>query len=251
MLERSGASFVGSSAGPEIARIERDRIVFRIDEPVRKRVSQFIDETRAANRDANVMQRLKEIGLGLQNFHDGYKHFPNVAIRDPQGKPLLSWRVAILPYLDCNKLYKQFHLNEPWDSEHNRKLIEEMPDVFRSGQIGPGRTRFLAPVGPTLGFSPDAGGLNLKTFSDGSSLTILVVEADADHAVVWTKPDDLPVDLENPRRGLTDGETNFFAGFADSSANRLKGSIRPEVLRALLTRNAGDKVNREEINPAP
>jgi hypothetical protein len=49
---------------------------------------------------------------------------------DKKGKALLSWRVALLPYLDQNNLFNQFHLDEPWDSAHNKKLLSKMPKVF-------------------------------------------------------------------------------------------------------------------------
>ncbi len=88
----------------------------------------------------------------------------------------------------------------------------------------------------------------MKEFTDGTSFTILLVEADAGHAVVWTKPDDLVVDLENPKRGLTDGEADFWVAFADGTAHDLKGSIRPELLRALLTRNGRERIDPTELS---
>ena len=94
------------------------------------------------------MNHLKEIGIAMHNYNDAHKQFPDHAIRDKSGKSLLSWRVALLPYLD-NGLYKEFHLDEPWDSEHNRKLIERMPAVYRSPdslQLPAGRTpAYLVP----------------------------------------------------------------------------------------------------------
>jgi hypothetical protein len=38
----------------------------------------------------------------------------------------LSWRVKLLPYLEQDHLYRQFKLNEPWDSPHNQALLKEM-----------------------------------------------------------------------------------------------------------------------------
>jgi len=65
---------------------------------------------------------LKQIGLALHNYHDTYGTLPPAAIVDKKGKPLLSWRVAILPYIEQDNLYKQFKLDEPWDSKHNLAL---------------------------------------------------------------------------------------------------------------------------------
>ena len=80
-----------------------------------------------------VKRHLIKIGVELHRYHDAHgKKLPASAIRDRAGKPLLSWRVALLPHLGQDALYKQFKLDEPWDSEHNRKLIPRMPAVFNS-----------------------------------------------------------------------------------------------------------------------
>ena len=168
----------------------------------------------------------------------------------PRASPL-SWRVAILPYLEQGKLYERFHLDEPWDSQHNRKLIDEIPAEFRTARTPQGRTRFLAPVGKNLAFTPEASELNVKSFSDGTVNTIRVVGVDPDHSVVWTKPEDLVVDLENPRLGITDGRTSFIAGFADASVHHFKGLIRPKALRAFFTRNGREPQNFDNLYAAP
>ena len=87
----------------------------------------------------------------MHNYHDVYKSFPAQASYDNKKKPLLSWRVHLLPYLDELALYKQFKLDEPWDSANNKPLIAKMPAVFRSPHIAnaePGKTTYLVPVGP-------------------------------------------------------------------------------------------------------
>ncbi|HEY1784939.1 MAG TPA: DUF1559 domain-containing protein [Pirellulales bacterium] len=231
------------------AKIEGDTIVWTLDEPFKWLVA-HVPTAKAAAEVMKDRNRLRQIAISLQNYHDGHKRFPDVAIRDRQGKPLLSWRVAILPFFGRDDLYKQFHLDEPWDSQHNRTLIDQMPDLFRGVGTAKGRTRYLAPVGENLAFTPQPGGLNMKTFTDGTGKTILVVEADADHAVIWTKPEDLVVDPENPKRGITDGETNFVVVLVSASTYDFKGSIRPEVLRAMFTRNGEELYNIDDIYPA-
>ena len=136
------------------------------------------------------------------------KHFPPAAICDKDGKPLLSWRVAILPYLEQGDLYKQFHLDEPWDSPHNSSLIEKMPGTYMD--LGPkadqlnheGKTTFQVPVGPTDRVLQKRRHevlrnyrWNVKDHFGGRS------RADK-QAVVWTKPEDWEVDLKQPRKGL-------------------------------------------------
>lgn len=190
--------------------------------------------------------RLKYIGMALQNYLNDSRHFPDLAIRDKEGKPLLSWRVAILPYLGKSDLYGQFHLNEPWNSEHNRGLIDQIPDEYHGDGTAAGQTRFLAPVGENLAFTSAGGGPRLKDITDGWE-TILVVRADADHAVVWTKPEDLAVDLENPKRGITDGNTRVMALFVGGYVPIFDCSVRSSLLRALFTRNGGEEIDSSEL----
>ena len=87
------------------------------------------------------MNNLKQIGLAMHNYHDVHRTLPPAYHADASDRPLLSWRVLILPYLEQDALYREFHLNEPWDSDHNKKLIERIPAVYQSpgSAAGPGR----------------------------------------------------------------------------------------------------------------
>ncbi len=89
-----------------------------------------VQAAREAARRAQCVNNLKQIGLALHNYHDTTNGFPAAAITSKDGKPLLSWRVAILPYIEQQELYNQFHLNEPWDSPHNKTLIARMPVAY-------------------------------------------------------------------------------------------------------------------------
>jgi hypothetical protein len=191
------------------------------------------------SRRAKSINNLKHIGLALHNYHDVYKHFPPAASADKNGKPLLSWRVHVLPYLDQQDLYRQFKLDEPWDSEHNKKLIEKMPDIYRVPTLPPlerYKTTYVVPVGEGTVFH-DHVGTPLKEIKDGTSKTILVLEADREHAVTWTKPDDWQFDRKQPTRGLgklRDGTT--LAVFGDGRVSRLDAKLDPEVIARLMMR---------------
>src|SRR5207247_6504418 len=121
--------------------------------------------------------RLKQVGLAFHNYHDQFKHFPTHAIYDKDGKtPLLSWRVAILPYLDQGELYQQFKLDEPWDSPNNKKLIAKMPEIYESlgmGQKGVGLTPYMVFTGPMSAFDGNMK-LSFAQVPDGLSNTGLV-----------------------------------------------------------------------------
>ena len=89
-----------------------------------------VQSARGAARRMTASNNLKQVMLGLHNYHDAYKRLPPSAITDDNGKPLLSWRVAVLPFVEEQALYEKFHLDEPWDSEHNLPLSKELPAAY-------------------------------------------------------------------------------------------------------------------------
>jgi prepilin-type processing-associated H-X9-DG protein len=194
------------------------------------------------NSDAN---NLKQLAFALLNFEDQHRRFPAQAIYDKQGKPLLSWRVAILPYLEEEELYKQFHLDEPWDSEHNKPLIEKMPDAFKHPKFNEaGKTVYQAVFGKGCAFEGTEG-TQLASFTDGTSQTALVVESTPENAVPWTKPEDWTPDDQDPRKNLG----GLFAGdisnivFADGHVEGVAVTqIDPAILKAFFTRNGGERI---------
>src|SRR5262249_24089587 len=156
--------------------------------------------------------------LGMHEYHNQKNALPAAAITDKAGKPLLSWRVAILPYVEQDNLYQQFKLDEPWDSEHNKKLLDKMPPIYRLTQPAgqemknpPPTTHFRVFHGKGAAFEDDKG-LTFASFTDGTSNTILIVEAT--DAVPWTKPDELPFDTKKdlPKLGQKDAEKFHVVG---------------------------------------
>jgi len=202
-----------------------------------------VQAAREAARRIQSTNNLKQLAIAFHNYEDAHNAFPSNVV-DEQGKRLLSWRVRILPFIEHEDLYRQFHLDEPWDSEHNRKLIARMPLTFASPNRSPdGKTVYLVPVGPGTLFEGSEP-RKLGEITDGTSNTILLVEADADRAVEWTRPDDLDYDPERPLAGLGHLRPNIFlAAFADGSVRTLATGIDPEVLRALFTAAGSEAVN--------
>ena len=210
-------------------------------------VTPLLSQMEKETRRLQTRDHLKQIGLAMHNFHDTHKAFPAAAVVSTDGKKLLSWRVLLLPFLDQNELFKQFRLNEPWDSEHNSKLITRMPDVFASlnitrDQRARGLTTYLGPIADkTLFASKD--GVTIKQITDGTSNTIMVVDANAETAVPWTKPDDLNVDLKQPLKGLTGQEGGrFWTLICDGSVRMIPDTIDVEILRRLFQINDGEPI---------
>jgi hypothetical protein len=204
-----------------------------------------VQAAREAARRNQSMNNLKQIMLAHHVHHDMKKAFPAHASYSDDGRPLLSWRVHILPLIEEQALYQQFKLDEPWDSEHNRSLIAQMPAVFQNPNLvtEPGKTNYLAVVGTDCAFNGTKDGLKMQDITDGTSKTIAIVEADADQAVEWTKPDDWEYAAENPKAGLgTLRQGGWNAALCDGSVHFISNSLDVETLKAMFTRAGGERV---------
>jgi prepilin-type processing-associated H-X9-DG protein len=225
-------------------KVQDDKVVLAIDDQTYSKIMvPMVARVRNAaqrNQDAN---HLKQMALAMHNYMDVYKTFPAQYSSDKQGKPLLSWRVHILPFVEQDNLYRQFKLDEPWDSEHNKKLIPMMPPVYKSPfqkNVPAGKTTYLVPVGKNTIF-PGAKGTSIRDITDGTSNTIMVVEVNDENAVTWTKPDDFKVDVKKPLAILLrPGAKGFNVAMADGSVRYVPRTISLETLRAAFTRNGGE-----------
>ena len=181
----------------------------------------------------------------MLNYHDTYGTLPPHAVYGKDGKPLLSWRVLILPFIEQDTLYKKFRLDEPWDSPHNLALLPEMPKMYgrydgRSTRE-PYTTFYQVFVGEGAAFDGPRGMKLSEDFPDGTSNTILMVEAG--EAVPWTKPEDLPYARDEPLPSLGGLFVNTIrTALADGSVHFFKRETSEETIRAAITRNGGDSL---------
>jgi hypothetical protein len=210
--------------------------------------------------DANLRRlsqnHLKQIGLGMHSANDATGFVP-AGFYGPDGKIGLSWRVAILPYIEEQELYNQFKLDEPWDSPNNKKLIPRMPKIYGPpdkdiNTNGHTYLRAFAGNGALLPLNATttgqagqlARGAKLWEISDGTSNTLMVVEAA--EAVIWTKPDELEFnpDGQMPKLGgvFRDGVTVLLC---DGSTRFVKGGIAPATLKALITIRGGEIITED------
>jgi hypothetical protein len=204
-------------------------------------------------REQAKTENLKMIVLGMHNYHDMLGSFPGNAIYSPDGKTaLLSWRVAILPYLGEAELYKQFKLDEPWDSEHNKKLIPRMPKVYLARNAPPakepGQSHYRVFVGAGAVFDRGPKGVRFVDITDGTANTLMIVEAA--ESVPWTKPDELDFDPKKPlpKLGADPTAETFLAAFCDGSVHFIRKTVAEATLKALITRAGGEPVNPEELD---
>ncbi len=202
-----------------------------------------VQAARTAARRMSMSNNMKQVMLAFHNYHSAYNELPPSAITDKDGKPLLSWRVAILPFIEEQALYQKFHLDEPWDSEHNLPLVKEMPAVYSApNTLTPdGKTVVQAVVGDDIGMKPLVQ-TRFRDFLDGLSNSIMILQVDPDAAVVWSKPEDLEIDMDNPLEHLGRAEMGgFHVGMADGAVKFITKSIDPDLFTKLLTR-AGKEV---------
>ena len=172
----------------------------------------------------------------------------------------MSWRVHILPYLEAQPLYEEFHLDEPWDSPHNKKLIAEMPDVFANPalDLDEGMTCYLGVTGQNAVLAaPNApspngkmpAGVRIAEITDGTSNTLLVVEANQDNAVIWTKPDDFDATEIDDFRSVLEGTwpgNIIHLGMCDGSVRSSGAEITNEILQLMITFSDGKPIEIDD-----
>ena len=178
---------------------------------------------KAASRSVSV-NNLKQIGLAIYNYHDVHNAYPQSAGAEPGGPPV-SWRVRILPHLGYESLYIRYDQSQPGDSPANRKLLFEMPPVYRvpGDQREEPYTGYFAMIGPELSFR-EGTLVRIRDVRRGVSNTAMVVEAK--RPVPWTKPEDLTFEPGQPLPeigGFFDGGANVALG--DMSVRFLTGDV--------------------------
>jgi len=204
------------------------------------------------SRHTRCLNNIRNIAMALHNYASRFGTLPPAYINDAQGRPMHSWRVLILPYLDRNDVYDMYRFDEPWNGPSNSKLHDVIVDVFRCPQDhgGPGsnQTSYVAVVGPDT-IWPGSEGVRLDDVTDGLGATLFIVEI-ADSGIHWMEPRDLqaailPLSI-NPKSGK--GISSLHPGLAcvalaDGRVRTLNDTLKPATLSALLTIRGKEKIN--------
>lgn len=236
--------------------------------PSMKRAREAASKTTSANNARQIM-------LAMFQYHNAHKTFPSANGFWPTKAPKypVSWRVQILPYLGLDDLFRAYHFDEPWDSDNNRKLLDQMPAIYRGPGDDPksnssayyvliGRSKNEKVVDDSaLPKQPDPGtpipadtklptmfskyqgrvGIQPHEVLDGLSNTIAIIEAKRD--IPWTKPEDITFDVEGklPEFGgyFPDG---FHIGLGDGSVRFILSTRDRESLRPYFTPAASEIV---------
>lgn len=193
-----------------------------------------VDNVREAAERSSC--NLGGVAMAFHNYQEDHGHLPPAIVRASDGTPLHSWRVLLLPYIEEDSLYKEFRLDEPWDSPHNIHLLPRMPRSYQppgrqAAKIPPHHTVLHVFVGKGTPFEE---GRKLR-INNGGEQTLLFVEAG--EAVPWTMPHELSYDAERPLPPLRPLFRNGFRSCLVGCSYHFISNNTPETdLRELITR---------------
>lgn len=195
-----------------------------------------VGAARQAARRAVSANNLRQITMAAHQYESQNGRFP-AAVDTSKGAPV-SWRVAILPFLEQISLYKLYDQTQLWDGEKNRAVSDRhMPSYNSPEDTRSNKSHYLAVVGPGTAFEGNKP-IDLQRFGSFSQ-TILYVEADA--TVPWAEPKDHNYNPADPSAGLGGLRPGVFvAAMGDGSVRMIPTDTDPDVLRALMSRDGGD-----------
>jgi len=205
---------------------------------------------RQTTRLQSCNYQLRNIALALWQYHETHGSYPPACIADADGRPMHSWRVLLLPYLDQRNAYNQYRFDEPWDGPSNSALAStigrlrcyECPSSNCNGE-----TNYVAVIGPQTMW-PGAKATKMADIKDGVGNTIMLVEVH-NSGIHWMEPRDLDLSQikvgVNPPigTGISSGHVRGAANiaFADCSVKAIDGRATPKAIRAALTIAGGEK----------
>ena len=221
-------------------------------------LSGAINQAREAARATTCRGNFSQIQIAFLNYHETYGSFPPAYLTDDDGKPMHSWRVLILPFIDQIDVYEKYDFNEPWDGLNNRQLANSINNMrFRCPSSSLDKnsplTEYVVIVGPQTAF-PGSRSTSLNDMTDGPENSITLVEI-TNSDIHWMEPRDLSFEemsfvVNDPSKPSI--SSPHWRGpavvFADKiTAYRLDESLRPETLKALTTIAGGEPVTRKSV----
>ncbi len=211
----------------------------------------FLYSKAEENKDRmRTHNNFKQAGIASHSYSDANGKLPKPYIDDASGgfgrAPLpsevsskLSWRVAILPYVEQGSLFNQFDLRSPWDGPKNKPLSQTVVSAYRDADtpLDP-TTRIRCFYGNGALFDLEKS-FQLYSITDGTSNTIMFVEG-ADK-VTWSQFNEYKFDPKGPLPTLGHPKRDtFIVGLADGSVRSVRKTVNPETIKAAITRDGGE-----------
>jgi hypothetical protein len=213
-------------------------------------------KVRQAAERMSAMNNMMQIGLAMHNYEDANGSFPLAysPINAPPGAPRrgMSWRVALMPYIEGKTPFAQYNALEPWDGPSNAQFRTMPFRVYQFPGDPPATTQSSFQVFVTVpGASPHSmfnhpteakNKVRTIDITDGWANTILIAESAT--AVPWPSPQDMPFDPAQPPPPLGSRLSGgAIIGLADGQARQLSPNINPMTLKALITRDGGEQIS--------
>lgn len=220
--QRKSAQMKQAREQQRIAREQEQRRQFELQQQKANEQARLVQEAKEKERKLQEAIRLqplrdriaeislKRVARGLIAYQSVHGHFPPAVLTNPETKTTYSWRVAILPFLDQEELYKQYRKDQPWDSPENQKLLQQIPVEYQSfPAVGSTNTHCLALIEPGRLFQNGAE-TRLTELEGAGGLTRPMLLSAASR-IPWTKPEDLVIgekwELPVPESG--DGQVHL------------------------------------------
>ena len=199
--------------------------------------------------EVDTVKQLMQITRAAHKFETDHKVFPG-NIKDADGKPLLSWRVAILKFMGEpeQELYEKFKIGEAWNSKHNIQLLDKMPDVYRNARFNSStKTVYLGFDGEGTMFESNKT-IGFANIRDGSSNTLFVAQLNRQSAIEWSKPADIKFTPGTAVSQLAETEKGFIvvASCDGSAAFTSLENIDAEEMEHFIQRNDGEVISLGE-----
>ena len=186
------------------------------------------------------MNNLRSIAVALLNYEAIHGSFPPAFIPDGDGRPMHSWRVLILPYLERHDLYRRYDFDEPWDGPNNRQLLEKHWDLWQcpaDTEIQRAKTSYVMVVGPgCISSGPES--ISIESLTDPRQTLLLVEVTGMD--IAWSEPRDLPLEaiVAPVGRGAAGLGSNhpgrFHVAYCDGRSGFLD-LVDPQLVQGLAT----------------
>lgn len=203
-----------------------------------------IQAARQAAQRMTASSNVRQIGIALLNYEYTYKQLPPAYTVDANGKKLHSWRTLILPYLEEGRLYESIDFTKPWDAPENSAARNRTLKYFESPGVAlpPGHTLYQVVVDPQAIFTGPRP-TRLADITDGTTNTLLVVEANKSQSVHWMDPSDLDL---NTLLSASPDDTAYWRGrnvvMCDGASRFFAIDLPTEVLKSTITKGGGETI---------